>query len=327
MFKALLVSQVDGAHTAELVQLKDSDLSGEGVLVQVDYSGLNYKDALAVTGQGKIVRKFPLVPGVDFSGTVLQSSSPDYCEGDAVVSTGWEAGVSHFGGYAQRAWVPADWLVKLPVGLTLQQAMALGTAGVTAMLSILELEEGHVLPSSGPVVVTGASGGVGSIAVALLSALGYHVAAVTGRQENHDYLRKLGATEVVPREDMAALARPLESQKWAGAIDCVGGSALSRILAETAEGGVVTCCGLAASPQLSTTLMPFILRGLRLVGIESVRQPKQRRLHVWKRLAETMPLSLLDSLTETIALESLTECSRKLLSGGVTGRVLVDLRS
>ncbi|MEH6651212.1 MAG: acryloyl-CoA reductase [Motiliproteus sp.] len=235
MFKAILVSDSGGRHHADLVTLGTDALPPGDVLVQVDYSSLNFKDALAVTGKGKIIRQFPLVPGVDLAGTVLQPGASGYAEGDAVVLTGWDAGVSHFGGFSQRARVPADWLVPLAEGLSLKQAMALGTAGVTAMLSILALEEAEVTPDRGTVVVTGASGGVGSIAIALLSSLGYQVAAVTGRSSNHDYLYRLGAQEIIDRTDMEVESRPLEKQRWAGAIDTVGGPILSRILAEIAE--------------------------------------------------------------------------------------------
>lgn len=325
MFKAILVSDSEGISRADLVQLDNDALPPGEVLVQVSYSGLNYKDALAVTGKGKIIRQFPLVPGVDFAGTVLESRSSAYAKGDAVILTGWDAGVSHFGGFSQRARVPSEWLVPLPDGLSLKQSMALGTAGVTAMLSILELEQAGVMPGSGPIVVTGASGGVGSIAVALLSALGYQVAAVTGRSSNHDYLTRLGAQEILERTDMEAVSRPLEKQRWAGAIDTVGGPILSRVLAQTAEPGAVVCCGLAASAQLSTTVMPFILRGVRLIGIESVRRPKARRLQLWDRLATAMPAHLLDSLTETIDLESVPSYADRLIDGQVTGRIVIDL--
>ena len=325
MFKAIVVSDSEGRHRADLVRLDNEALPPGDVLVQVDYSSLNFKDALAVTGKGKIIRHFPLVPGVDLAGRVLQPGTSAYAEGDAVVLTGWDTGVSHFGGFSQRARVPADWLVPLADGLSLKQAMALGTAGVTAMLSILELEEAGVTAERGTVVVTGASGGVGSIAIALLSALGYQVAAVTGRSSNHEYLYRLGAQEIVERTDMEVEARPLEKQRWAGAIDTVGGPILSRILAETAEPGAVACCGLAASAQLTTSVMPFILRGIRLIGIESVRCPRERRLQVWHRLAATMPLPVLDALTETTRLESVGACAEKLLAGQVTGRIVVDL--
>ncbi|WP_421862589.1 oxidoreductase [Motiliproteus sp.] len=325
MFKAILVSNQDGHYQADLVNLEQDRLPEGDVLVEVKYSGLNYKDALAVTGKGKIIRQFPLIPGVDFSGRVLDPGASDYAIGDQVVLTGWDVGVSHSGGFSQRARVPSEWLVPLPDGLTLKQAMALGTAGFTAMLSILELEEAGVTPDSGTVVVTGASGGVGSIAIALLSSLGYQVAAVTGRASNHDYLTRLGAQQILDRAEMEAPCRPLEKQRWAGAIDTVGGPILSRLLAETQEPGAVACCGLAASHELSSTVMPFILRGIRLIGIESVRQPKARRLQIWNRLAAALPLQLLDSLIEVIDLESVADSSEKLIDGQVTGRIVIDL--
>ena len=324
-FKALVLQQRDSKTCAEITHLNLTDLPAGEVLVAVDFSSLNYKDGLAVTGKGKIVRRFPLVPGIDFAGTVLESSSSAYRPGDPVVLTGWGVGESFWGGYAQRARVAADWLVPLPVGLDSRQAMAIGTAGFTAMLCVLALEHAGLKPDAGkPVLVTGASGGVGSVAVALLAGLGYRVAAVTGRPENETFLRELGAAEIIDREQMNRPFRPLETQLWAGVVDTVGGSILARALAETDYGGAVAACGLAGGVDLPTTVMPFILRGVQLLGVDSVMCPLPLRRPAWARLVRDLPSATLERLTQTISLAEVPPLAEAILAGQVRGRIVVD---
>lgn len=324
-FKALVLKQQDGKTCAELTDLTLADLPVGEVLVAVDFSSLNYKDGLAVTGKGKIVRRFPLVPGIDFAGTVLDSTSATYRPGDPVVLTGWGVGESFWGGYAQRARVAADWLVPLPAGLDTLQAMAIGTAGLTAMLCVIALEHGGLKPDAAkPVLVTGASGGVGSVAVALLASLGYRVAAVTGRPENETFLRELGAVEIINRGQMNRPFRPLETQLWAGVVDTVGGPILARALAETDYGGAVAACGLAGGVDLPTSVMPFILRGVQLLGVDSVMCPLQSRRQAWARLVRDLPLAQLERLTQTISLAEVPHLAEAILAGQVRGRVVVD---
>ena len=325
-FKALVLNQEHDRTVANIRTLSEADLPDGDVLVAVDYSSLNYKDGLAVTGKGKIVRTFPLVPGVDLAGTVLDSASPDYSAGDKVVLTGWSVGERYWGGYTQRARLQARWLTPLPDGLDTWQAMALGTAGFTAMLSVLTLESGGLTPAmTKPVLVTGASGGVGSVAVALLAKLGYTVAAVTGRPESRDYLSELGASEFVEREAMAAAPRPLENQRWAGVIDTVGTTVLARALAEVDYGGTVAACGLAGGADLPTTVMPFILRGVSLLGVDSVMYPSSKRGRVWARLAQDLPTDALDRIAaNTVALEDIPALAEDIIAGKVRGRVIVN---
>ncbi len=325
-FRALVLTQGDDARTrAEIRQLTEADLPEGDVLVDVAWSSLNYKDGLAVTGKGKVVRNFPMVPGIDLAGTVRQSESPEYQPGDKVVLTGWGVGEKYWGGYSQRQRLRSDWLVPLPDGLTLRDAMAIGTAGFTAMLCVMTLEGAGVTPDKGKVVVTGASGGVGSVAVAVLARLGYDVAAVTGRPEGADWLRRLGASEIVPREEMAMPPRPLEGQRWAGAVDTVGGTILARVLAETAYAGAVAACGLAGGHELNTTVMPFILRSVSLRGVDSVMCPKERRAEAWRRLARDLPSELLSEIEQVAHLEDLPRLAEEILAGRVRGRVVVDL--
>ncbi|MEI2772118.1 MAG: MDR family oxidoreductase [Candidatus Competibacter sp.] len=324
-FRALILDQRDGQTVAELTRLTDTDLPPEPVLVAVDYSSLNYKDGLAVTGKGKIVRRFPLVPGIDLAGTVLESASSAYRSGDRVVLTGWGVGESFWGGYAQRARVKAEWLTPLPDSLGTRQAMAIGTAGFTAMLCVLALEQAGVKPDGAkPVLVTGASGGVGSVAVALLAQLGYRIAAVTGRLENEAYLRELGATEFIDRETMNQPCRPLEGQRWSGVVDTVGGRVLARALAETDYGGAVAACGLAGGIDLPTTVMPFILRGVKLLGVDSVLCPPEPRRVAWARLARDLPAAVLERMTEVVSLMEVPRLAEAILAGQVRGRVVVD---
>ena len=324
MFNALVLTQVAGKTQAHIQALTTDDLPAGDVLIAVDYSSLNYKDGLAVTGTGKIIRDFPMVPGIDLAGSVLVSNDTRYKVGDQVIMTGWGVGERYWGGYAQQARVKADWLVPLPNGLSTQQAMIIGTAGLTAMLCVMALQDGGVQPDAGKVVVTGAAGGVGSIAVLLLAQLGYHVVAVTGRPDTHAYLSSLGAKEFLTRDAMLQAARPLENQQWIGAVDVVGGSILSRVLAEMQYNGTVAACGLANSFKLDTTVMPFILRNVRLQGVDSVSCPFTRRQQAWQRLAAELPASAYTELSQVIALAAVPEAAQAIIEGKIQGRVLVD---
>jgi len=326
-FRALVLERDDeGATQAQIRTLSEADLPEGDVLVEVAYSSLNYKDGLAITGRGKVVREWPMVPGIDLAGRVLASDSPDWQPGDAVLLTGWGVGERYWGGFSQRQRVRSEWLVPLPDGLDALDAMTLGTAGLTAMLCVMTLEEAGVKPDAGPVLVSGASGGVGSLAVALLSAAGYEVTALTGRPEGADWLRELGAAEILPREAMSAPPRPLESQRWAGAVDTVGGVILARTLAELCYGGAVAACGLAGSHELSTTVMPFILRNVSLRGVDSVVCPRERRQVAWERLARDLPREHLAAIRQMVQLEDLPALAERILAGQVRGRVVVDLR-
>ena len=325
MFKALVLNQIDGKTSAAVEELNVSDLPDEDVLIKVDYSSLNYKDGLAVTGKGKIIRNFPMVPGIDLVGTVEESADDRYSKGDKVVLTGWGVGENYWGGYAEYAKLRADWLVPLPAGMDPIRTMQIGTAGLTAMLCVMALEEGGVTPDSGPIIVSGAAGGVGSVAVSILSGLGYQVTAITGRPETESYLRNLGAAEVVSREEMAAPSRPLEKQRWAGAVDTVGDAILARILAETDYNGVVAACGLAAGFKLPTTVMPFILRNVRLQGVDSVSCPYERRQVAWARLQTQLPENALGDIAQVIALDEVPEYAEKITNGQVKGRVVIEL--
>jgi len=330
-FKALVLDQDDGDVHASIKELSPDALPAGDVTVAVAYSSLNYKDGLAVTGQGKIVRAYPMVPGIDLAGTVAESRSPDYKPGDEVVLTGWGVGERHWGGYAELARVKSEWLVPLPAGLSLRQAMGLGTAGFTAMLAVLALEENGLRPGTAgerPVIVTGAAGGVGSVAVALLARLGYTVAASTGRPDLHDYLKGLGANQLVERATLAApSSRPLESEHWASAIDTVGSATLASLLRTTAYGGSVAACGLAGGSDLPTTVLPFILRGVNLLGIDSVLCPPERRRAAWERLARDLPAGALERITQVAPLADVPRLAGEILQGRVRGRVVVDVRA
>jgi len=327
-FRALVLTQDDaGATQAEVRELTEADLPDEDVLVSVEYSSLNYKDGLAITGKGRVVRDFPMVPGIDLAGTVLSSRSPDYQPGQKVVLTGWGVGERYWGGYSQRQRVRPEWLVPLPESLGTREAMAIGTAGLTAMLCVMTLEEAGITPDSGDILVTGASGGVGSVAVSVLARLGYRVAAVTGRPEGAGWLRELGAQTVVSRDEMTQPPKPLESQRWAGAVDAVGGVMLARVLAETAYGGAVAACGLAGGADLPITVMPFILRGVTLRGVDSVMCPVARRQAAWERLAQDLPRDALAGLIREVGLRELPALARQILAGQVRGRVVVSLAS
>lgn len=326
MFKALVLNEVEGKTVSAVESLELDALPAEDVLVEVDYSSLNYKDGLAVTGTGKIIRNFPMVPGIDLVGTVVESASDDYNAGDKVVMTGWGVGENYWGGYSQMARMKPEWLVHLPEGMEPRKTMEIGTAGLTAMLCVMALEDGGVLPTSGPVIVTGAAGGVGSVAVSILAGLGYEVAAVTGRPETEAYLRELGATTILTREEMAEKSRPLERQRWAGAVDTVGDAILARVLAEMNYSGVVAACGLAGGFKLPTTVMPFILRNVRLQGVDSVMCPVARRQEAWGRLQRQLPDSALGEISELISLDQVDDYANRIVNGQVRGRVVVDLK-
>ncbi|MDE0589395.1 oxidoreductase [Halocynthiibacter sp. C4] len=329
MFRALVVEKDDEGKTqAGVKNISVDDLPDGDVLVDVDYSTVNYKDGLCLGSGGGLVRNYPHVPGIDFAGTVAESGDERYSVGDKVVLTGWRVGEVHWGGYAEKARVKADWLVPLPDGLTTRQAMAIGTAGLTAMLATVALEEHGLTPNKGKVLVTGAAGGVGSVATAILANKGYEVAAVTGRPETEPYLRGLGATEIVPREAIAeTVKRPLESETWAGCVDAVGGDMLARVFGQMQYGASVAAVGLAGGPQLPTTVLPFILRGVNLLGIDSVMQPFENRVKAWKALAEFLPKDKLDDMIVPATLEDLPQLGRDILKGQVKGRVVVDVRA
>ena len=325
-FKGLLLEEKDGRVAAKLATLEESQLPPGEVTVDVAYSTLNYKDGMILNGLGRLVRNYPHVPGIDFAGTVAESSSPDFKPGDAVVLTGWGVGEQRWGGYAQKARVKASELVKLPAKLSLKQAMAIGTAGFTAMLAAMALEKQGLKASKDEVLVTGASGGVGSVAVAVLAAWNYNVTASTGRlAANGDYLKGLGAATIIERAEIAAPKRPLDSERWAGAIDAVGGQTLACVLTQLKYRGSVASCGLAGGNELATTVIPFLLRGVNLLGIDSVRCPMPQRQDAWLRLANDLPLAKLDAMTEVVPLGALPGLADKILAGGVRGRVVVDV--
>lgn len=326
MFKALLLESTNKKTVAQ-VRLLDEDLIAQAeVLIDVAYSSLNYKDGLAITGKGHIIKQFPMVPGIDFSGIVRHSEDPRYLQGDKVVLTGWGVGEKYWGGLASVASVKADWLVPLENKLSMKQAMQIGTAGLTAMLCVQALLDAGLQPGDGEVVVTGASGGVGSVAVALLGALGFKVAAVTGRVlDNSEYLQSLGATRIIDRKEFSQLGRPLDKQCWAGAIDTAGSVILANLLAQMNYGGVVAACGLAAGFDLPTTVMPFILRGVKLSGIDSVAVPFEKRQQAWQKLAELLPDSFYQQACCEISLEQVIDNAELITQGKITGRVVVAL--
>ena len=323
-FTALVLRETDDGPVGALEELTDADLPDGDVTIDVDYSSLNYKDGMALTGKGRIVRSYPMVPGVDLTGTVVASDSPEYAVGDPVISTGWAVGERFWGGYTQRQRVRSEWLVKRPDGMSALTAMSIGTAGLTAMLCVMAIEDAHVMPAEGPVLVTGAAGGVGSVAVALLAGLGFEVTAVTGRTETQDYLAGLGASAFLTREEMTEPAKPLESERWSAAVDTVGSKMLAKLLAQMKYGGVVAACGLAGGADLPTTVMPFILRNVRLQGVESVMTPTPVRDRAWARLGRDLPGDLIDSMTEIVPLSELLERGPTILDGQVRGRWVVD---
>jgi acrylyl-CoA reductase (NADPH) len=328
MFKALVVDNGGGKIVADVRELDETGLPAGNVTVAVDYSTVNYKDGLVVTGAGGLVKRYPHVPGIDFAGTVLQSAHAAYKQGDKVVLTGWRVGEIQWGGLAQKACVNGDWLVPLPSGLSTRQAMAIGTAGFTAMLAIMALEEHALKPGSGEVLVTGAGGGVGSVAVSILSKRGYQVVASTGRLDTHEYLKGLGAASVIDRSGFADPAsRPLEGERWAGCVDAVGGNTLARVLAQLKYGGAVAAVGLAGGAKIEHTVIPFLLRGVNLLGIDSVMCPRERRAAAWNRIGEDLPIEDLEAMIVEARLADVPRIAADILKGRVRGRVVVDVNA
>lgn len=323
--QALILEQQDGKTLASVQTLEESRLPEGDVTVDVHWSSLNYKDALAITGKGKIIRHFPMIPGIDFAGTVRTSEDPRFHAGQDVLLTGWGVGENHWGGLAEQARVKADWLVAMPKGLDSRKAMVIGTAGFTAMLCVMALEEAGIRPEDGEIVVTGASGGVGSTAVALLHKLGYQVVAVSGRESTHTYLKQLGAQRILGRDEFAE-SRPLEKQLWAGAVDTVGDKVLAKVLAQMNYGGCVAACGLAGGLALPTTVMPFILRNVRLQGVDSVMTPPARRAQAWERLVRDLPESFYAQATTEIALADAPKFADAIMNNQVQGRTLVKVK-
>lgn len=327
-FRAVVVDKTETGVSIEIRELDESQLPAGDVTIAVEWSSVNYKDGLACSPTGRVVRTYPMVPGVDLAGTVRESSDPRFHPGDQVVVIGYDVGVAHFGGYAELARVPADWVCPLPEGLTAKEAMALGTAGFTAAMSVDALERHGLTPDRGPVIVTGATGGVGSTAVSMLAGLGYTVAASTGKASEHEYLRQIGAAEILSREEVAAeSARPLESERWAGAVDPVGGSTTAYLIRTMKYGASIALSGLTGGAEVHTTVYPFILRGVNLLGIESVWCPMEVRRHIWERCATDLkPAALLDTIAHETGLEGVPDAVRQILEGKVRGRVLVQVQ-
>jgi acrylyl-CoA reductase (NADPH) len=326
-FKAVVIDKAEEGSAPPVIRdFPDSELMDGDVTVRISHSTVNYKDGLALTGKAPVVRRFPMIPGIDFAGTVEQSSNPEFKPGDAVVLNGWGTGETHLGAYAKRSRVKGDWLVRLPDGMSAADAMAIGTAGYTAMLSLMALERHGLTPDRGPVVVSGAAGGVGSVAIALLAKAGWHVIASTGRTGEADYLKELGAAEIIPRDELSGKGRPLGKERWAAGIDTVGSTTLANMLSMTKYGGAVTACGLAGGMDLPATVAPFILRGVRLVGIDSVYRPRAEREAAWERLGALLDPQLLEQATSEIGLGDAVEAARGLLDGRSRGRIVVDVR-
>lgn len=325
-FKALVVNKDDNAFTVEISNLSLNDLPEGEVLIEVAYSSVNYKDGLAAIPDGKIVNSYPFVPGIDLAGTVVSSEDDRFKEGDKVIATSYEIGVSHYGGFSEYARIPADWIVPLPEGLTMKEAMTFGTAGFTAALSIYHLENSGLKPSDGQVLVTGATGGVGSAAVAMLAKLGYEVVASTGKESSHDYLRDIGASEIISREELQPeKIRPLDKQRWKGAVDPVGGKTLAYVLSTTKYGGAVAVSGLTGGPNVPTTVFPFILRGVKLLGVDSVYCPMPIRQKLWQRIATDLKPSSIERISNEVTLEELPKTLEDILAGKLTGRTVVAL--
>ena len=324
-FKAIRIDKAEKGTTAALAQFDEAELMEGDVTVAVEWSTLNYKDGLAIAGKAPVVRRFPMIAGIDFAGTVEQSSHPAWKAGDKVVCTGWGLGETHLGAYAERARVKGDWLVRLPDGLSAREAMAIGTAGFTAMLAVLALERQGVSPKSGPIVVTGAAGGVGSVAIAVLGKLGFHVIASTGRLSEAPYLKSLGAAEVIDRNELSGPPKPLAKERWAGGIDSVGSTTLANLLSMTRYGGAIAACGLAAGMDLPASVAPFILRGVCLLGIDSVMCPIAPRKAAWERLARDLDRSKLAEITHEISLHQVIETAPRILAGEVRGRIVVKI--
>ena len=325
MFNGILIEKDDAGYHSSMREIDEGHLPDGDVIVRISHSTLNYKDALAITGKAPVVRRFPMIPGIDLAGTVEHSTHPDYQTGDAVILNGWGVGETHWGGLAQKARLNGDWLVPLPAQFTPQQAMSIGTAGYTAMLCILALERYGVTPEDGQILVTGASGGVGSVAIAVLSHLGFAVVAVSGRPAETKYLKGLGAVEILDRATFATPGKPLGKERWAGAIDVVGSNTLANICATTQYRGIVTACGLAGGMDFPATVAPFILRGVTLAGIDSVMCPRPERLEAWQRLGRDLDVSKLSTISKEVGLTDVLQLASKLLHGQVRGRVVVDV--
>ena len=324
MFKGIVVEKDAAGYRASVSELDEGRLPAGDVTVQVEYSTLNYKDGLAITGKGPVVRSFPMVPGIDFAGIVQQSDHPDFKTGDRVVLNGWGVGETHWGGLAQRARVKGDWLIPLPQRFGSKEAMAIGTAGYTAMLCVMALERHGLKAGQGPVLVTGANGGVGSFAIALLAGLGHHVVASTGRPEESEYLRRLGAAEVIDRKELSEPGKPLQKERWSAAVDSVGSHTLANVCAQLRYGGAVAACGLAQGLDLPASVAPFILRGVNLLGIDSVMRPKADRLAAWDRLAQDLRGPILEDIAAEISLSEAIDAADRLMRGKIRGRVVVN---
>ena len=325
-FKAILVSRdEDKKQSVTTAELTEADLMEGDVTVAVEATTMNYKDGLAITGKAPVVRRFPLIPGIDFAGTVTASSNPDWKPGDKVVLNGWGVGETHHGGFAQKARVRGEWLIPLPQGMGARDAMAVGTAGYTAMLSVMALERHGITPDRGAVVVTGAAGGVGSVAVSILSRLGYHVVASTGRHAEHGYLKELGAAEIISREELSGPAKPLARERWAGGVDAVGSHTLANVLSMTSYGGAIAACGLAQGMDLPASVAPFILRGVSLLGIDSVMAPKALRLEAWKRIGIDLDHAKLVALSTTMPFDGIINAAHDIVEGKVRGRLVVEM--
>ena len=325
-FKAILISRdEDKKQSVSISQLTEADLMDGDVTVAVEATTVNYKDGLAITGKAPVVRRFPLIPGVDFAGTVVASSHPDWKPGDKVLLNGWGVGETHHGAFSERARVKGEWLVPLPEGMSPREAMAVGTAGYTAMLSIMALERHGITPERGPLVVTGAAGGVGSVAVAVLSKLGYHVIASTGRFAEHGYLKDLGAAEIIAREELSGPAKPLGKERWAGGVDAVGSHTLANVLSMTSYGGAVAACGLAQGMDLPASVAPFILRGVSLLGIDSVMAPKALRLEAWRRISTDLDHGKLAALSTVMPFDGIINAAHDIVEGKVRGRLVVEM--
>lgn len=324
-FKAIRIDKADRGQSVRLADFDDSELMDGDVSVRVEWSTVNYKDGLAITGKAPVVRRFPMIPGIDFAGVVESSSHPEWRPGDRVILNGWGVGETHLGAYAEKARVKGDWLVPLPAGMSAREAMAIGTAGYTAMLAVMALERHGLVPQRGPVVVTGSAGGVGSVAVAVLSQLGYHVIASTGRQQESDYLKGLGAAEIIDRAELTGPAKPLAKERWAGGVDSVGSTTLANLLSMTKYGGAIAACGLAGGMDLPTSVAPFILRGVSLLGVDSVMCPQERRRTAWTRLASDLDRAKLEAITTEIGLPEAIEAGASILEGKVRGRIVVKI--
>jgi acrylyl-CoA reductase (NADPH) len=325
MFSAILIDKTDAGQTVSVSQVDEASLPDGDVTIDVAFSTLNYKDGLAITGRGPVVRKFPMVPGIDLVGTVHASDHADWKAGDKVVLNGWGVGETHHGAFARRARVKGDWLVPLPDGLTARDAMAIGTAGYTAMLAVMALERHGIGPERGPVIVTGAAGGVGSVAISLLSQRGYHVIASTGRPEESDFLTGLGAAEIISRDELSGPAKPLAKERWAGGVDAVGSHTLANLLSMASYGGAIAACGLAQGMDLPGSVAPFILRGISLLGIDSVMAPKTLRLEAWRRLAAELDHGKLAALSTTIGFDDIIDAAKAIVEGRIRGRVVAEI--